>query len=168
MQNENLWSWSRCEGDLVEYIFEPLRKEMRNDLMVFETPLAQDKPAFPRILIFWIYTYRQQNAVCQRFRFSSWTFITLWANSADDKFMNCFLIFSHKTGFDISRKLLISAEDNLHRKSYPVEIICMKCRHLFQGNKKNTSKCHLLKVLYSVLISLKTFICQNKLIVVWK
>ena len=45
----------------------PLWKEMRNDLMVFETTLDQDKPAFPRILIFWIYTYRQQNAVCQRF-----------------------------------------------------------------------------------------------------
>ena len=35
--------------------------------MVFETTLDQDKPAFPRILIFWIYIYRQQNAACQRF-----------------------------------------------------------------------------------------------------
>ena len=103
--------------------------------MVFETTLDQDKPAFPRILIFWIYTYRQQMQYVND-SLSIWTFITLWANSGDDQFMNCFLIFSHKTSFDISRKLLISTEDNLHRKSYPVEIICMKCRHLFQGNRR--------------------------------
>ena len=34
--------------------------------MVFETSLDKDKPAFPGSLI-WIYTYRQQNALCQQF-----------------------------------------------------------------------------------------------------
>ena len=38
----------------------------------------------------------------------------------------------------------------------------MKCRYLFSvKNKKNTSLCHLLKILYRVL-RLKTFNCPNK------
>ena len=38
---------------------------MRNDLMVFETILDQVEPTHLRSLI-WVYTYRQQNALCQR------------------------------------------------------------------------------------------------------
>ena len=51
---------------------------------------------------------------------------------------NCLL--SQKTGFDISCKLS------------PKETICMKCQILFSGkNKKNISKCRLLKILPRVL-----------------
>ena len=88
---------------------------------------------------------------------SSLTFITLWANSADDKFMNCFLIFSHKTSFDISRKLLISTEDNLHRKSNADKVTEEKYF-------KMSSAENFIQSTYKP----KTFICQNKLIVVWK
>ena len=54
------------------------------------------------------------------------TFITLWANSADDKLMVFFLNFSEKIGFDISCKL------------FPEETICIKCWSLFPG--KNIAK----------------------------
>ena len=51
-----------------------------------------------------------------------------------------FLIFFQKTGFDISCKLS------------PKETICMKCHILFsEKNKKNISKCRLLKILPRVL-----------------
>ena len=68
------------------------------------------------------------------------TFTTLWANSADDKFM-IFSYLPQKTGFDI-----------------------VKCQILFPGkNKENTSKCHLLKILPRVLsvnlIIMMTSIC---------
>ena len=56
---------------------------------------------------------------------SSLTFITLWANSADDKLM-VFFLFYQKIGFDISCK-----GDNLHEMSNPI----------FWENKKNISKC---------------------------
>ena len=63
--------------------------------------------------------------------------------SADDKLVIFFLFFP-KTGFDISCKLS------------PMETICMKCQNLFSGkNKKNISKCRLLKILPRVL-SVKT------------
>ena len=54
---------------------------------------------------------------------STWrlTFTTLWVNSADDKLVIFFLIFSQKKGFDISCKLS------------SVETICMKCQILFSG-----------------------------------
>ena len=58
--------------------------------------------------------------------------------------------------------------DNLHGMSNPAETIFMKCKNLFSGLiRENTSKCHLLKILYRVL-SLKTFNCQNAFIVVLK
>ena len=51
-----------------------------------------------------------------------------------------FSYFSQKTGFDISCKLS------------PKETICMKCQTLFSGeNKKNISKCRLLKFVPSML-----------------
>ena len=51
-----------------------------------------------------------------------------------------FVSFSQKTGYDISYKLS------------PKETICMKCHILFSGkNKKNISKCRLLKILPRVL-----------------
>ena len=57
----------------------------------------------------------------------------LWANSADNKVVK-FSYFSQKTGSDISCKLS------------PMETICRKCQILFPGqNKKNNSKCPLLK-----------------------
>ena len=57
----------------------------------------------------------------------------------------CFLIFSQKTGFDISWKLS------------PNEKICMKCQILFsQKKKKNILMCHLLTFLPSML-SIKWF-----------
>ena len=60
---------------------------------------------------------------------SKWTFITLWAKSADEKLMICFLFFQS-----------------------PQEAICLKCQSLFSGkNKKNTSNCRLLKFLPSML-----------------
>ena len=60
---------------------------------------------------------------------------TLWAYSADDKLIKFFLFFQ-KTGFGISCKLS------------PLETICMKCQILFSWkNKKNISKCRLLKIL---------------------
>ena len=49
---------------------------------------------------------------------------------------NCLHFSPQKTGFDISCKLS------------PMETICMKCQIQFSGkNKKNISKCHLLKFL---------------------
>ena len=55
--------------------------------------------------------------------------------SADDKLIKFFLFFQ-KTGFGISCKLS------------PLETIRMKCQILFsRKNKKNISKCHLLKIL---------------------
>ena len=41
-----------------------------------------------------------------------------------DEILKYFLLFSHKTGFDISSKLS------------PMETICMKCQSLFSGKKK--------------------------------
>ena len=61
------------------------------------------------------------------------------ATSADDKVVIIFL-FSQETGVDISCKLSLK------------ETVCMKCQILFPGeNKKNISKCHLLKILPKVL-----------------
>ena len=55
--------------------------------------------------------------------------ITLWANSAVDKFMVFFYYyFSEKTGFDISFKLS------------PVETIYMKCQILFSGKKMSSAE----------------------------
>ena len=66
-------------------------------------------------------------------------FTTLWVNSAGDKLIY-FSYFSQKTGSDISCKLS------------PMETTCMKCQSLFSGqNKKNISKCRLLKFLPSML-----------------
>ena len=63
-----------------------------------------------------------------------------WADSADDKMIFFFFNFFQKIGFDISSKLS------------PRETICMKCQIPFSGeNKKNISKCHLLKFLPSML-----------------
>ena len=50
------------------------------------------------------------------------TFITLWANSADDKLM----IFFPETGFDISFKMS------------QLETVCMKCQILFSGKNMNS------------------------------
>ena len=51
-----------------------------------------------------------------------------------------FIFFTQETGFDIPCKL------------FPLETICLKCQMLFSGkNKKSISKCHLLKILLSVL-----------------
>ena len=70
--------------------------------------------------------------VCSKLFF--FTFTTLWANSADNILMTSY--FSQKTGFDISSK------------QSPLETICMKNQNLFSvKNKKNISKCHLLKFL---------------------
>ena len=58
---------------------------------------------------------------------------------------------------------IVSAEDNLHGMSNHVEIICLKfmSKPVFREKckktkQKKTSKCCLLKILYSVL-RLKTF-----------
>ena len=68
------------------------------------------------------------------------TFTTLWANSADDTLM----IFSQKTGFDISV--------SLHEMSI-----------LFPGkDKKNILKCHLLKILPRMLSIESCEPCQAK------
>ena len=57
-----------------------------------------------------------------------------------------FFIFFKKTGSDTSCKLS------------PKETISMKCQILFSGkNKKNISKCHLLKILPGML-SVKEYI----------
>ena len=54
---------------------------------------------------------------------------------------------SQKTGFDISCKLS------------PLETVCMKCQNLFSGkNKKNISKCRLLKFLPRVLSGKSRFL----------
>ena len=63
------------------------------------------------------------------------TFITLWANSADNKLVIFFSYFSQKTGFDIAY----------------IETICMKCQMFSGKNKKNISKCCLLKILPRLL-----------------
>ena len=69
---------------------------------------------------------------------STYLLLPLWANSADGIF-KYFSYVSQKTGFDSSCKLS------------PMETVCMKCQILFSGekknNKKNISKCHLLKIL---------------------
>ena len=63
---------------------------------------------------------------------------TLRANSADDKLTIILLVFP-EIGFDISCKLSSK------------ETICMKYQSLFSGkNKKNISKCLLLKFLPSM------------------
>ena len=60
------------------------------------------------------------------------TFITLWANSADDKW----IIFSHEIGFDIHANCPLRRQFAWNFKSY------------FLGRKKkNILKCHLLKFL---------------------
>ena len=63
------------------------------------------------------------------------SFTTLLANSAEDKLMKCFLIFSQKTEFDISGKFLpletICNGDILHEMPNPV----------FWENKKHISIC---------------------------
>ena len=70
------------------------------------------------------------------------TFTTLWGNSAVD-ILVIFSYFSQKTGFDISYKfIIVSIEDDLHEMLTPV----------LGKNKKNISKCHLLKLLPKVLI----------------
>ena len=69
-------------------------------------------------------------------------FTILWANLADDKLVIffSFFFFSRKTEFDMSCKLS------------PFETVCMKRLILFFGkNKKNISKCRLLKILPRVL-----------------
>ena len=39
-----------------------------------------------------------------------------------------------------------------------MEIICMKCQNLFSGkNKKNISKCHLLKIVPRVVLSINFY-----------
>ena len=59
----------------------------------------------------------------------------LWADSADDKLMIFFLFFPRKQDLTI------------HTNSHQ-ETICMRCQILFsRKNKKNLSKCHLLKFL---------------------
>ena len=65
----------------------------------------------------------------------------LLANSADNKLVIFFSYLPQETGFDISCKLS------------PMETICMQCQILFPGkkNKKNISKCRLLKFLPRVL-----------------
>ena len=99
-------------------------------------------------------------------RGSNWTFITIWANSADDKLMT-FFHFPHKTGFDISCKL--SPLKTTCMECQILLIICMKCKNLLseknektkkKKKKKKKKKCYLLKILHWVL-SLKTFNCQN-------
>ena len=66
---------------------------------------------------------------------TSLTFTTLWAFSADDKLMIFFLFFP---------------ENRI--RHFIKETICMKCHILFSGkNKKNISKCCLLKILPRVL-----------------
>ena len=51
-------------------------------------------------------------------------YLSLLANSADDKLIMFFSYFSKKIGFDILCKLS------------PQETICMKCQSLFSGNNK--------------------------------
>ena len=69
----------------------------------------------------------------------SLTFTTLQAHSAYDKIF--FSDFSQKIGLDISCKMS------------SMETLCMECKVLFFGgkNKKNISKCPLLKILPRVL-----------------
>ena len=68
------------------------------------------------------------------------TFITLWANSADDEFIIFFSYFPQKQGFDISCKLS------------PLETICIKCQTCFLGKiGKDILKCRLQKNLPSML-----------------
>ena len=73
---------------------------------------------------------------------SLWPFHHLDMTLPFQQTANCwyFSYFSQKTGFDISCKLS------------PEETICMKYQILFSGkNKKNISKCRLLKILPRVL-----------------
>ena len=66
------------------------------------------------------------------------TLTTQWADSADDKLVIFFLFFLENRS-DTSCKLS------------PKETICMKCQIPFsRKNKKNISKCHLLKFLPSM------------------
>ena len=76
------------------------------------------------------------------------TFITLWANSADNKLVIFFSYFSQKTGFDIAY----------------IETICMKCQMFSGKNKKNISKCCLLKILPR-LLSIKDDLSWRKQLV---
>ena len=59
---------------------------------------------------------------------------------------------------------IVSLGDSLHEMSNPAkETVCMKCQILFSGkNKKNISKCRLLKILPRVL-SVKICICCLRL-----
>ena len=67
------------------------------------------------------------------------TFTTLWAFSADDKMMLFFLFFPENRIWHFMQ--IVS-----------LETICMKCQILISGkNKKNISKCRLLKILPRVL-----------------
>ena len=95
------------------------------------------------------------------------TFTTLLANSADGKLVIVFIIFQKqqqqqqkkkqkkkkkkkKTGFNISCKLS------------PMETICIKCEILFtRKNKKNISKCLLLKILPR-LLSVNSQECMSR------
>ena len=67
------------------------------------------------------------NGVCFKrltYYCTSLTVTTLWANSADDKCILFFFLFSQKTGYDILCSLS------------PIKTICMKCQSLFSGKIK--------------------------------
>ena len=55
----------------------------------------------------------------------------------------------------------VFTEDNLHRMSNPVEIICMKCKKPVLGEIEK-----LFKMSSAEIFLQSTFNCQNKLIVV--
>ena len=68
------------------------------------------------------------------------TFTTLWANSADNKLMIIFFIFSQKTGFEISCKLS------------PLETICMKFQIMFTNKNRSILNCCLPRVLSLLML----------------
>ena len=75
------------------------------------------------------------NIQINKLRYNLFTYL---ANPADYTLMIFFHSFSQVTGIEISCKLS------------PLETMCMKCQNLFPWkNKKNTSTCHQLKILFT-------------------
>ena len=131
-------------------------KPTRNFLLVFKSNKhyvfdSLWKPVVGTSLTTYMFSWNNKKDQVQT---GSLTFTTLWAFSADDKMMLFFLFFPENRIWHFMQ--IVSLGDNLHEMSNPVfwekETICMKCQILFSGkNKKNISKCRLLKILPRVL-----------------
>ena len=129
IQNLCLMSVGRKDPDQIAW--------MSRLVSVFSSIHMPSNVVFPPQKVLSAFSCCNKDAVMS-LKISVWRF-ALWVKTSADHILKYLSYNSHWTGLDIFCKLS------------PWETICMECQILFSGkNKKNISKCRLLKILPSM------------------